>query len=230
MKAILIILVVALAGLSYKFQLDAKSAKAKMIAAEDAAHKSESLREDAESELLEAQAKIANLEADLATAKTEANEAKDRMATAELDFSKRLTETKPKETEVKSAAEVVAGIEAKREAEIALLNEQYNKALIQVADQRAVLAANQEKAKLAFEVLKKNAPSFAEQRNDNTDGRRVGIRTSQADREEVLAKYQADLEAMTNAIANMKGEAIALDAREKAVKDRYQSELRRIQN
>jgi len=65
MKVILIILVLALGGLAYKFQIDAKSAKAKMIAAEDAA-KTEV--KEAESELVDADAKITALEAKVVAA------------------------------------------------------------------------------------------------------------------------------------------------------------------
>jgi chromosome segregation ATPase len=80
MKVILIILVLALGGLAYKFQIDGKSAKAKMIAAE--------------AELVDANAKITALEAKVvasAEAKVASAEAKVVAAVeAKLDELKKI--------------------------------------------------------------------------------------------------------------------------------------------
>lgn len=217
MKAILIILVVALGGLTYKFQLDAKSAKAKMIAAEDAEHAAKAEAKEASSELEKATLKIAQLEKSVASYLSEIDTLK-RAEIAEVTAPKAEPAPAPAATAPR-AAEVVATMQARLDE----METIYNQNLSQINDLRAKLAANETRVKGAIKTMEENPPTFAEQGTRERFGivTNSGVRTSAADRKEAIEKHKTDLDALTAQLAAIEEERIKLLNRESELNKAY---------
>lgn len=226
MKAILIILVVALGGLTYKFQLDAKAAKALVVAAEDAEFEAKTEAKEAAEALTQANKKIASLESAVANHLAEI----DTLKRAEID---RVAASKPRAstdpaTPVPDAGEVVSSIQARLDE----MEKIYNQNLAQINDQRARLDANYTRVSGEMEVLQSNPPSFAEQKTGalraNGTRQSTGIRTSAADREEVMEEHKAALANLTAQLAAIREEQTKLNTREQELNSAYRSARSKI--
>lgn len=222
MKAILIILVVALGGLTYKFQLDAKSAKAKMVAAEDAAHEAETLAEETESDLEKATLKIEQLEKSVATYLSEIDTMKRAQITAVVETPLNAASSTPKKEVIEPA--VV-------ESKFAELRRIYDTNVAEIARKRGIVNTNLKAAQASYEALKAAGPKFVEHTkrvNDDETTSTVGVRMSEADRKEVLEKHKEELQRALANVTACQAAFTSLDAESIALEQSYEAAQKKL--
>jgi len=214
MKTILIILVVALGGLTYKFQLDAKSAKAKMIAAEDVAYEAETAAEEAKAELEEATLKIAQLEKSVASYLSEIDALKRAEIAAVVASS----------TSTPSSAPVIEpSVVAARFAELRRI---YDNNVAEIARKRGIVNTNLKAAQANYGALKAAGPKFVEhtkRSNDDKSTSTVGVRMSEADRMEMIEKHNEELERAAANVAACEAAFNSLDAETLALEQSFEA-------
>jgi len=207
MKAILIILIVAIGGLAYKFQSDARSAKFLQTIAEDGER--------------DAKIKAANLDAELSTARSEIAALKDILGRRE-DRIASLTDTEAKIAAEEARAEAsrnaaladqdaMRSTEAKLQIRLAEMKKQYDFQRAALTEQKARLSTSIASANAQKQTLASNPPAFKKNpRDPYTIG---GVSTSQADQERALAKHNEELSKITAQITAIQIEEAAVDTR-----------------
>lgn len=226
MKAILIILVVALGGLTYKYQLDAKASRLKMIEAEAAMSDANDALASTKKDLSKANERIEQLRSD-ATAHAETIKLLKKELT---DIGRAVPATV--EAAQAQASPVATAPTVSLDERLKTIEDIYNKNLAEIRSQRDLLTVNRSKAESIKNDLEANRPEFIEQRtrtNNDLSTSTVGVRMSQADRNEILEKHQAKLDQMTAQISAIDQELVNLRSREKALDDAYVAARRKAQ-
>lgn len=227
MKAILLILIIVIGGASYwKISEAEKKVKAAQATIEEA-REMRAEASEAIAKLGQANARISALEETIAQ--------RDQKIAQLTDYEAKWAAEKAQE-EAKNAARLAAEESARSKSalnsaalqvRLAEMEKQYQLQRAALDQQKATLQVNLKKAKDYHKNLSENPPAFSELRNGENGP--AGVRTSQADRERVIAKYQQDLAGVELQVTAIENEVIAIDKRFSELEAAYQAAVEKTQ-
>jgi hypothetical protein len=236
MKAILLILVIALGAAAAYFQHQSGENRKAM---EVAIAEYETLKTDFDTKVKEAIAKkdeaiahSTDLGEQVAALQKQLAEARNNSVTDEL-----LARQMDRDNAAAAQAEADARAKAadRTEAEKQLARDQalqvYNRNKAAIDEQRASLTAKLTAMRSAMETKQDNPPTFTEQGTTIRNGERFssGVRMSQADRDVIIKKHAAEVAAIAAQIGVAEGEMVRIDTRAQELETAYAAALVRLQ-
>jgi uncharacterized coiled-coil protein SlyX len=219
MKTILIILVVALGGLSYKFQSDVRSAKFLQSIAEDGEKEAEKQARELKSSLASAERTIEELKEQLAATAATAGTSAPR-SSGLPDRAPAITSQASPASPASAPGSGPSQVQAKLDQLKAIYDQ--NKSTID--QQKLALSTNLEKADAIEANLRANPPTFSEQTlrmNNNGLLKNAGVRTSAADRNEAIKKHNDQIAQAVAQAAKIREEIAAVEARANQLEQAY---------
>ena len=156
--------------------------------------------------------------AEIAAVKAEAKNAKEEVKLLEIELSKIKTPVPAPPAAASEQKNEQAAIERR----LTELRSIYDKNHTTLSEQKAILTSNLSKAQSIRDSLKN--PQFSEhrtRRNGDNSTSIVGIKMSQADKDQIMAKHQAQVDQITNQIAAIEGEMVAVESRFQALDAAY---------
>lgn len=210
MKVILLILLVAVGGISF---MQINKAKTQAITAQV--------------ELKAVKAELTQTQNDLRTAETDL----DRLRRETSDARERAAAANAMVDGAASAAAAQRLSKEELDAKLVQLKAVYDTHNREIVAQRAVLTTNLNKANSALGTLRNNTPKFTEhgERYSVTSGNHVatGVRMSQADRALVIEKHNEQVNQLSDQVAAIQGELMKVEARSHELETNYRAAVNR---
>lgn len=229
MKAILIILVIALGAGAYHFQSKSsdlersKQIQIDAISGDLAAAREETA--EALNHASELRDQITAMQAELAEART--NSVTDELLARQLERE----QSNAAQAAVAAADKAAQQTEAEKQLARDQALQVYNRNKAALDEQLAQITNSLNTARAALKIQQDNTPTFDEQGRTWRNGKMttVGVRTSQADRDQSLKKYQAELAQAAGLIAASEAEMVRLNSRRDELEITYAAVLAKLQ-